>query len=128
MVCSFAAWIAQIKFTTMRFLLLSKAEEEGNVYCFQILDLNDRGFLFKIGHTSRPLDEWQKEWDAKCNLYVHVWYLGIPVSASHCIKQLIHLSLEAHGIERVWNLCPKCGVHYNEIFCLPSADAWETMI
>ncbi|KAI3605719.1 hypothetical protein WG66_012044 [Moniliophthora roreri] len=44
------------------------------------------------------------------------------------LERLVHLELMAHEYERVIKCCPDCGKRHQEIFCLPHADAWETII
>ncbi|KAI3612063.1 hypothetical protein WG66_016145 [Moniliophthora roreri] len=111
-----------------RWGLRSLFDKRGDIYAFRIVDDEDPQYLFKVGRTSRPLEERMIEWDRQCPSKVHIWHEGILVAHSHRVERLVHLKLMARGYERVIEMCSNCGKKHQEIFRLPSPDAWETVI
>ncbi|KAI3602091.1 hypothetical protein WG66_005675 [Moniliophthora roreri] len=119
---------ASIKLEATFFKSFSLFDKRGDIYAFRIVDDEDPQYLFKVGRTSRPLEERMIEWDRQCPSKVHIWHEGILVAHSHRVERLVHLELMARGYERVIEMCPDCGKKHQEIFRLPSPDAWETVI
>uniref|UniRef100_A0A0W0F621 Bacteriophage T5 Orf172 DNA-binding domain-containing protein n=1 Tax=Moniliophthora roreri TaxID=221103 RepID=A0A0W0F621_MONRR len=99
-----------------------------DIYSFHIVDDNEPEYLFKVGRTSWPLGKRQVEWDQQCLSRPHIWYDRVPVKHLYRVKRLVHLALMARRMERVRKQCPDCRKYHQEVFRLPSADAWETII
>ncbi|KAI3604019.1 hypothetical protein WG66_000828 [Moniliophthora roreri] len=124
------SWIASSadKFKLMFFKAFSYFDRHGKIYAFRIVDDEELEFLFKVGRTSQPLEERKTEWDRQCPSKLHIWYDRVDVNHSHRVECLVHLALMSRGYERVVKRCPDCRKKHQEIFRLPSPDAWETII
>ncbi|ESK80727.1 importin 13 [Moniliophthora roreri MCA 2997] len=120
--------LAAIKFIVTTIKVLSIFDRRSKIYTFHIVEDDELEFLFKIGRTSWPLEERKLEWDRQCPSKPHIWYDGVNVNHSHRVEHLVYLELMACGYKRVIKCCPDCGKRYQEIFHLPHADAWETII
>ncbi|KAI3616934.1 hypothetical protein WG66_004167 [Moniliophthora roreri] len=81
---------ASIKLEATFFKSFSLFDKRGDIYAFRIVDDEDPQYLFKVGRTSRPLEERMIEWDRQCPSKVHIWHEGILVAHSHRVasKQL----------------------------------------
>ncbi|KAI3602611.1 hypothetical protein WG66_009236 [Moniliophthora roreri] len=99
---------ASIKLEATFFKSFSLFDKRGDIYAFRIVDDEDPQYLFKVGRTSRPLEERMIEWDRQCPSKVHIWHEGILVAHSHRVERLVHLELMARGYERVIEMCPDC--------------------
>ncbi|KAI3614571.1 hypothetical protein WG66_009650 [Moniliophthora roreri] len=97
---------ASIKLEATFFKSFSLFDKRGDIYAFHIVDDEDPQYLFKVGRTSRPLEERMIEWDRQCPSKVHIWHEGILVAHSHRVECLVHLELMACGYERVIEMCP----------------------
>ncbi|EEB91757.1 hypothetical protein MPER_09835 [Moniliophthora perniciosa FA553] len=120
--------ISAAKFKVTMLKAFSIFDRRGHIYCFEIVDPNEPGFLLKIGRTSRPLEQRMAEWARQCPSRPQFWYDAVEVNHSHRVERLVHLALMADGVERVRERCADCGKVHQEIFRFHRADAWEKIV
>ncbi|EEB91614.1 hypothetical protein MPER_10000 [Moniliophthora perniciosa FA553] len=120
--------VAAVKFEATFLKAFSFCDRPGTIYAFRIVDGNHNGYLYKIGRTSRPLEQRIAEWNRQCPSYEHVLYGGVRVAHSHRVERLVHLALMSEGHNRVIKRCVDCGKNHQEIFDFDTLDEWEDTI